>query len=166
MEVKVNLNIALLMALLAAALWTVMTRSLLRSAIFLALTSIILTVLMFRLNSPLAAVFELSVCAGLISVLFVSTISLTQPMSQEDVIKHMRERMVRFWFLPALLAVVAVVLAFLAKKPVTQVASPETIQDVRVVMWHLRPVDMLGQIIVLLTGAFGVVVFFKERAKK
>jgi NADH-quinone oxidoreductase subunit J len=166
LEDKVNLNIALLLALLAAALWTVMTRSLLRSAIFLALTSIILTVLMFRLNSPLAAVFELSVCAGLISVLFVSAISLTQPMSQEDVMKHMRERMVRFWFLPALLIVVAVALSLLARKPILQVASPETVKDVRLVMWHLRPLDIIGQIIILLTGAFGVVVFFKERAKK
>jgi NADH-quinone oxidoreductase subunit J len=162
----VDLNIVLLGALVASALWTVMTRSLLRSAIFLALTSIILTVLMFRLNSPLAAVFELSVCAGLISVLFVSTISLTQPLSQEDVIKHMRERMVRFWFLPALLFIVTVALIVMVKKPVLQVASPETIRDVRVVMWNLRPVDIVGQIIVLLTGAFGVVVFFKERAKK
>jgi NADH-quinone oxidoreductase subunit J len=162
----VDLNLALLLALLAAALWTVMTRSLLRSAIFLALTSIILTVLMFRLNSPLAAVFELSVCAGLISVLFVSTISLTQPMSQQDMMKHMRERMARFWFLPVLLIVVAIVLCLLNIKPVVHLPLPEKSRDVRIVLWHLRPVDVLGQIIVLLTGAFGVVIFFKERVKK
>jgi NADH-quinone oxidoreductase subunit J len=162
----VDLNLALLLALLAAALWTVMTRSLLRSAIFLALTSIILTVLMFRLNSPLAAVFELSVCAGLISVLFVSTISLTQPMSQQDMLKHMRERLARFWFLPALLIVVAIVLTLMNIKPVIHLPPPEKSQDVRIVLWHLRPVDVLGQIIVLLTGAFGVVIFFKERVKK
>lgn len=161
-----DLNLALLLALLAAALWTVMTRSLLRSAIFLALTSIILTVLMFRLNSPLAAVFELSVCAGLISVLFVSTISLTQPMSQQDMMKHMRERMARFWFLPVLLIVVAIVLCLLNIKPVVHLPLPEKSRDVRIVLWHLRPVDVLGQIIVLLTGAFGVVIFFKERVKK
>jgi hypothetical protein len=43
---------------------------------------------------------------------------------------------------------------------------PEKAQDVRIVLWHLRPMDVLGQIIILLTGAFGVVIFFKERVKK
>ena len=161
-----DLNLALLLALLAAALWTVMTRSLLRSAIFLALTSIILTVLMFRLNSPLAAVFELSVCAGLISVLFVSTISLAEPQSQKDVIQHMKERMARFWFLPVLLIVLAVVLCLKTVRPAVHLPTPENAQDVRIVLWQLRPVDILGQIIILLTGAFGVVIFFKEKVKK
>jgi NADH-quinone oxidoreductase subunit J len=162
----VDLNLALLLALLAAALWTVMTRSLLRSAIFLALTSIILTVLMFRLNSPLAAVFELSVCAGLISVLFVSTISLTEPQVQKDVIQHMKDRMARFWFLPVLLIVLAIALCLKAVRPDVHLPAPEKAQDVRIVMWQMRPVDIVGQIIILLTGAFGVVIFFKEKVKK
>ena len=70
------LEILILILLVVAALWTVMTRSLLRSAIGLALTSAILTLAIFRMNASLAAVFELSVCAGLIPVLFISVISL------------------------------------------------------------------------------------------
>jgi len=84
----VQINTVLLFILITAALWTVMTRSLLRSAIGLALTSVILTIIMFRLNSHFAAVFELSVCAGLISVLFVSTISLTHPLTKQQVMQH------------------------------------------------------------------------------
>jgi len=34
--------------------------------------------------------------------------------------------------------------------------------DVRNVIWKLRQTDMLGQIILILTGVFGVVVLFKE----
>ncbi|MDD5730401.1 MAG: hypothetical protein PHN57_04670, partial [Candidatus Omnitrophica bacterium] len=60
-----GINAFLLIAMVLAALWAVMATRLLRAAIALALTSVILTVIMFRLNSPLAAVFELSVCAGL-----------------------------------------------------------------------------------------------------
>ena len=65
-----NLNIIILIILVIAALWAAMTRSLLRSAIGLALISLILTIIMFRLHSGLAAVFELSVCAGLIRSFF------------------------------------------------------------------------------------------------
>jgi NADH-quinone oxidoreductase subunit J len=162
----VTVTTILLFLLLVSALWTVMARSLLRSALGLALTSIVLTIVMFRLNSPLAAGFELSVCAGLISVLFVSTISLTQPLSQDDVLRHMRERMARFWVLPLLIVAVGIALVLMKTTPSVHLPAPEEVQDVRVVMWHLRPVDIVGQIIILLTGAFGVVIFFKERAKK
>ena len=80
-----NINIALLVLMLIAALWTVMGRSLLKAAIGLAITSAVIAILMFRLDSPLAAVFELSVCTGLVTVLFVSTISLTKPLTREQV---------------------------------------------------------------------------------
>jgi hypothetical protein len=33
------------------------------------------------------------------------------------------------------------------------------------VLWGLRHLDLFGQIIVLLAGAFGVVIFFKEKKK-
>lgn len=160
------LDILILIILILSALWTVMTRSLLRSAIGLALTSVIITILMFRLNSPLAAVFELSVCAGLISVLFISTISLTHPLSKQEVIRHMREKLARFWFLPVLLIVAGIVLSLTGIRPMLILPHPEAVKDARVVLWHTRQIDMFGQIVVLLTGVFGVVIFFKEQTKK
>jgi NADH-quinone oxidoreductase subunit J len=162
----VQLNIIILFALIGASLWTVMTRSLLRSAIGLALSSIIVTILIFRLNSPLAAVFELSICAGLISVLFVSTISLTHPSSQQEWMQRMRERRAQFWLLPLILIILAVILSMLNIRPHIQLPSPDKMKDVRVVLWQLRPVEIMGQIIVLITGVFGVVILFKERIRK
>jgi len=160
------MNMVILIVLVMAALWTVMTRSLIRSAIGLALTSAILTIIMFRLDSPLAAVFELSVCAGLISVLFVSTISLTHALTREEILKHMKERLHRFWFLPLIIVVAGIVLSFLSFKLNIKLPAPETEKDVRQVMWNLRHLDIVGQIIILLTGAFGVVILFKEKVKK
>lgn len=159
-------NAALLFTLLVASFWTVMTRSLLRSAIGLALTSVILTIIMFRLNSPLAAVFELSVCAGLISVLFVSTISLTHPLTMQEVMQHMRERMARFWLLPVILIILGITFSIMDIKPVIELPAAETVKDVRIVLWDLRRMDVIGQVIILLTGVFGVVILFKERVKK
>jgi len=161
-----QIDIAILLALVSAALWSVMTRSLLRSAIGLAFTSVILTIIMFRMGSPLAAVFELSVCAGLISVLFVSTISLTHPLTAREVLQHMRERLARFWLLPVILIAVGIILCLVTIKPVIPLPPPEPIKDVRVMLWDIRKTDLLGQVIVLLTGVFGVVILFKERVKK
>ncbi|HEX7561381.1 MAG TPA: hypothetical protein VF347_04240, partial [Candidatus Humimicrobiaceae bacterium] len=74
-----NLILALLIILVIAALMVVFSSRLLLAAISLAATSIMLTLLMFKLNSPIAAVFELSICAGLITVIFITTISFVKP---------------------------------------------------------------------------------------
>ncbi len=161
-----QINSVLLFVLVLASLWTVMTRSLLRSAIGLALASVILTIIMFRLNSYLAAVFELSVCAGLISVLFVSTISLTHPLTKQEMIQHMRERLARFWFLPVIIIILGILLSLMQIRPSIKLPAPETVKDVRNVIWNVRQIDLLGQMVILLAGVFGVVILFKEKAKK
>ncbi len=152
--------------MILSALWTVMTRSLIRSAIGLALTSAILTVFMFRLDSPLAAVFELSVCSGLISVLFLSTISLTHPMTKEELNEFARERLSRFRFLPYLVLVVGIMLGFMRMNPQVNMFASAGQADARSVLWNLRQVDLIGQVIILLTGVFGVVLLLKEARKK
>jgi NADH-quinone oxidoreductase subunit J len=142
-----------------------MTRSLLRAAIGLALMSIVLAILMFRLNSGLAAVFELSVCAGLIPVLFVSTISLTHPLTKEEVLQHMKDRIRRFWYLPFITVVLGIALSLITVKLNIKLPPPETEKDVRAVLWNQRPLYLTGQIIILLVGAFSVVILFKEAGK-
>lgn len=156
-------NLLVLIAMTLTALWTVMARSLLRSAIGLALTSALLTVIMFRLDSPFAAVFELSVCAGLISVVFITTISLTQPLSWSEITDHMKKRLGRFIALPCLLAIVAAALIAANIRIHLPLPATEPVKDVRYLLWHLRQIDLIGQIIMLLAGAFGVVIFFKEK---
>lgn len=161
-----QLSLFILIILLGASLWTVMTRSLIRSAIGLALTSVFLTIIMFRLNSPLAAVFELSVCAGLISVLFVTTISLTHPLSHQQVLQHMKDRLARFWYLPVLIIVLGMLLFALKLTPHVALPAPEEVKNVRSVLWDIRRIDLIGQMAILLAGVFGVVVLFKEKVKK
>lgn len=160
------INISILICLILAGLWTVMTRSLLRAALGLALTSIILTIIMFRLGSPLAAVFELSVCSGLISVLFISTISLTEPMSQQETLKHMRARLARFWYLPLVIVAAGIILSFLKMPLDFKLAVTETMQSVRFILWDVRQLDLIGQVIILLSGVFGVVILFREGEKR
>ncbi|MDD4981078.1 MAG: hypothetical protein PHC54_07490 [Candidatus Omnitrophica bacterium] len=158
-------NTFILITLILAGLWTVMTRSLLRSAIGLALTSAILSILMFRLDSPLAGVFELSVCTGLISVLFISTISLTHPLTHEEILKHMKERLARFKYLPFCVVAAGIAISFIKIKIDWSLPAAAAEKDARLILWNLRQLDLLGQIIILLAGVFGVVILFKEVKK-
>ena len=70
------MHLILLTALVISVILAVTIKDLLKAAISLAIASIILTMIFFEYNSPIAAVFELSICAGLITVLFTSVISL------------------------------------------------------------------------------------------
>ena len=42
------------------------------------------------------------------------------------------------------------------------VAGAEVITDMRALLWGPRALDLLGQILVLLAGVWGVVILFKE----
>ena len=161
-----KIHIIILALMVVSALWTVMTRSLIRSAIGLALTSAIVTIIMFRLSSPFAAVFELSVCSGLISVLFLSTISLTHPMTRQETLQHQKERFGRYLFLPYIVILIGCIFAFMHVKPALTLPAAAPQLDVRNVLWNSRQVDLIGQVIILLTGVFGVVLLLKEAQKK
>lgn len=149
-----------------AALWAVLTPTLLRGAIALALASALLTVVMFQMDAPLAGVFELSVCAGLITVVFVSTISLTQPKGEAAALARADLR--RRAFLP-LLGVVGWValLLFTAGYTLDAQAPVATSQiGVREALWNVRRLDLVGQLLVIFVGVFGVVILFKEERRK
>ena len=105
-----TLDLCLVVALVLAALATVMSVRLIRSVIGLAVTSVLLTVIMFHLNSPLAAVFELSVCAGLIPAIFISTIGLTARTDPGAMAALRRDKLKRDGLLPVLLIIAAVAL--------------------------------------------------------
>ncbi len=158
------LDIVLVAALVLGAAWTVMTPTVLRSVIGLALTSVVLTVLMFHLRSPLAAVFELSVCAGLISAIFISTISLTEPDTDRDTEATQKERLRRYWYLPFFLLLIGGAILGVSL-PRMQIGPPAPDDAVRDVLWNVRQLDLFGQIVILLAGAFGVVALFKELKK-
>ena len=160
-----TLDLILLSALLLSVIWTVMTVRLVRSVVGLALTSAILAVIMYRLNSPLAAVFELSVCSGLISVIFITTVSFTQRISKERFLIRRRERLLRFLYLPFIIIIVGLLLVRYLKIPQFSLPLSAGVTDARLVLWNMRHLDLLGQVIILIAGVFGVVIFFKEDNK-
>ena len=163
-----SIDIFVLVCLVLAGLFTVMTASLLRAGIGLMITSAVLTIILFRLNMPLAAVFELSVCAGLIPVIFITVISLTKPLRRDEALAESKEKLHRFWALPFIIAALAALLVLLNIRfniPVPQAMNALGSYTQRT-MWLGRQLDVVGQIIILLAGAIGIQVLFKERKKK
>ncbi len=154
---------ALVLFFLLAGVWSVMTLSLLQAAIGLAITSALLTLLLFVLEAPLAGVFELSVCAGLITVVFIGTISLTRPLAKQEIQARNRLRLRRFFGLPILIAALGWVLYALA--PHLDLPQPPSApaMDVRQMLWDWRRLDLVGHILIILTGIFGVVILFMTR---
>ena len=158
------------------ALWAVMATDILKSALALALTSVFLSVIIFLLRSPMAAVFELSVCAGLITVIFISAISMIKPEGhdrKEDLASRKDRRLKKYLPLPALLIVVMVGISLWMKGRVVLPAIPVADASQMLgspewydVMWDARRVDLAGQAIIILVGVFGVVVLFKEYLKR
>jgi NADH-quinone oxidoreductase subunit J len=69
--------------IVGGAVTAVLSSNLLRAAIALGVGSAALATLFFLLNAPYAGGFELSVGAGLISVLFIIAISLTESMRRQ-----------------------------------------------------------------------------------
>jgi NADH-quinone oxidoreductase subunit J len=143
-----------------------MIRNALKAVISLAAVSATLTTLMFLLSAPLAAVFELSVCAGLITVIFISIISLTKPLAPEEDILEAKQRINRYIYLPVIIIIVALALLFV--KPVfNYIISNNPLEgNVQDVIWHKRRLDIMGQIVIILAGVMGVVILFKEGNKK
>ena len=160
--------IILLAGLVISAAICVVIRNLLKAAIVLAVVSAILSIIMFVLGASLAAVFELSVCAGLITVVFISAISMTKIHSKEEIEQKERERHKRFALLPvALIVVLAAVFFFVW--PHVNAMIPYTVnstQTAQIELWGKRQVDLLGQIVIILAGVYGVIVFFKESDEK
>jgi NADH-quinone oxidoreductase subunit J len=143
----------------------VMLRSLLKSAIALAAASVALGIIMYELSSVWAALFEISVCSGLVTVILVSAISLSNADKKE--LGKLYEDKKRMAYLPAILIIsgVALVVAALSSgfslPDVTPVA--EAADNFREILWNNRQADVWGQIIIVITGSVAVVVLFRER---
>jgi NADH-quinone oxidoreductase subunit J len=118
---------------------------------------------MFKLSSPLAAVFELSICAGLISAIFISIISLMPRVTVQDRDIRQKEHFHKYGMLPVIIVAAAIVLNQIHLLTNFNLPAQAVENDVRIILWNLRHLDLLGQVVILLAGAFGVAILFKER---
>ena len=151
---------ALLIGLVLFSVLAIVLRDLLRAAIALAVASVLLGIIFFRMGAPYAGVFEISVVAGLITVLFILTIALTNKAEEVRESRNLGWVFVLF-FLAFIIIDVLVMRGLLQKIPaLPSVAEDGTFRDV---LWKGRTMDLVGQIAVILAGVFAVLALFRKR---
>lgn len=156
------IEIALLCGLVLFSAAAIIFRDLLKAAICLAAASLLLGIIFFRMKAPYIGAFEISVVAGLITVLFITTIALTK--TGGDV----RESKAASWIFP-LFFIAFLILDFFVTKglmgkiPAVQ-GTPEqgTFGEV---LWKMRTFDLVGQIGIIFAGVLAVLALFRKRDK-
>jgi len=153
---------ALLVGLVLFSALAILLKDLLKSAISLAAASLLLGIVFFRMGAPYAGVFEISVVAGLITVLFILTIALTN--TGEEVRESRLVNIVFPLFFVVFIIIDALVMKGLLQKIPALPSAPET-GTFGDILWKGRTLDLVGQIAVILAGVFSVLALFRKRDK-
>lgn len=152
-------------AMLLFGIMAVMLHSILKSAISLALASASLGVLMYTMGAVWTALFEISVCSGLVTVIFISAISLSNTDKSE--LGKLYEDRKRMSLLPVILIAGGLILFAAAALQLFSMPDSATVttaaNDFMEILWNNRQADIWGQMIVAITGSVAVVALFKER---
>lgn len=131
-------------------------RRLLNVTIWLAVTSALVAVLLYQLGAPEVAVIELSVGAGLVTVLFVFAFSITGEITFDDLTLIPRP-------LAWLLAGGAIALLGWFTLPIApSISSGEDITFARM-LWEQRGLDVLAQVVLIFSGVMGLLGLLADR---
>lgn len=143
------LDMLLIIFALICAVQAVTARRLIRSALWLAGVSALTSILLFRTGAHEVAVIELSVGAGLVTVLFVFAIAI----AGEDA---MGERAIVPRWLALAVTLIAVALLATMILPLGTGAPVASEDDFATVLWHERGLDALVQVGLIFAGVMGV----------
>ncbi len=153
---------ALLVALVLFLGLALFLKDLLKAAISLAAASLILGIIFLRMGATYAGIFEISVVAGLITVLFILTVALTKP--GEEVKETRTANIVFPLFFIAFIVIDALVMKGLLHKIPSLPGATEA-AGFGDVLWKGRTLDLIGQIAVIFAGVFGVLALLRKRDK-
>jgi uncharacterized MnhB-related membrane protein len=143
--------IFLAVGILVCGILAIRASRLLISAIWLAITSALVAVLIFLLGAPQLAVIELSVGAGLVTVLFVFAINI----SGEEAIDH--HSVLPKPYAWGSLGLALALLILLILKEVGFVTFPTNESLPTSILWESRYLDMILQVVLIFAGVLGVI---------
>lgn len=149
------MQIFLVAAILLCAIQAIRATRLLAAALWLAGVSALLSTLLYLLEAPIIAAIELSVGAGLVTVLFVFAINIAgeQAGPFRALVPHPLA-----W---GLVLLVVLLLGWLSL-PLAGLSLPISEPAFAAVLWEQRGVDMLVQIVLIFSGVLGVLGLLAE----
>jgi uncharacterized MnhB-related membrane protein len=151
------LYLFLTIALVLCAWQALHTKQILTAAIWLACASALVAVVLYSLGAPEVAVIELSVGAGLVTVLFVFGITIA---GEEE----MGGSAAVPWTLTASLMIAAMGLVAWFVLPLTEATTAVSNEpSFSIMLWEVRGLDMLVQIGLIFAGVLGVLGVLAER---
>lgn len=149
-------NVVLILGAVFFAYRAMVATRILSSTIYLACVSALVSVVLYRLGATQVAVMELSVGAGLVTVLLVYAVSVVgdDALDLASVIPK-----------PLAFGMVALIVLFLGWMvfPTEQLPSSNGVIDLAVVLWHRRVLDVWIQIVLIFSGVMGVLGLLSER---
>jgi uncharacterized MnhB-related membrane protein len=151
------IEILIAAGILVCALLAIRAQRLLISALWLAGASALVALLIYLLGAPEVAVIELSVGAGLVTVLFVFAINIAG-----------EENLVGKGMIPLPLAWVMVILSLFLlgwlTLPALNIAIPglDVIPSATATLWEDRFLDIILQIVIIFAGVMGVLGLLSE----
>ena len=149
---------ALLVVMLAFAAQALRARRLLYSSLWLAGASALLATIVYQLGAPEVAVIELSVGAGLVTVLFVFAINV----AGEEA--YIGPPLVPLWAGGTAVLAALVLLGALAEPIGGPAAAAEAGAEgsLAQVLWQERGLDVLVQIVLIFAGVLGLLGLLAE----
>ncbi|MEI6578666.1 MAG: hypothetical protein WCN92_04300 [Eubacteriales bacterium] len=95
---------------------------------------------------------------------------MTNIKSKEEIEEQKKERKKKFLLFPVFLIILAAAILALMWPYIVDFSRsyiiPVFTGNVRDILWNNRQIDLLGQIIIILAGVFGVIIFFKESVEE
>jgi len=149
------LRAALIAAALVFAIQAIRDKRLLTSTLWLAGLSAIVSIIFYTLGARQVAVIELSIGAGLVTVLFVFAISVAgdEPLSARPLLPAALA-----WGLPIL----SVVMLGWFAVTLSPVPVPAAEQPFTAMLWQQRGLDVLVQIVLIFAGVLGLLGLLAE----
>ena len=145
----------LVLVALAFSAQALRARRLLYSALWLAGASATLATFFYQLGAPEVAVIELSVGAGLVTVLFVFAINIA---GEEG---HLGSSVVPLWAGGTVVLVAAVLIGVLVFPGPAATASVQTGSFAQL-LWQARGLDLLVQMVLIFAGVLGLLGLLAE----
>jgi NADH:ubiquinone oxidoreductase subunit 6 (subunit J) len=149
------INLVLFFAILICAIQSIHSKKLIPSAIWLAGASAILSILIFKMGANQVAVIELSVGAGLVTVLLIFAIGVAgeEATSASPIIP-------RALIIGLIFAFVFLLGIFIF--PPGSTKSPQPEPPLTTILWNERGLDILTQIVLIFAGVLGLLGLLAE----
>jgi len=149
-------HILIVAGILVCAVMALRAARLLVSALWLAGASALVALLLYLLGAPEIAVIELSVGAGLVTVLFVFAISIAGEEEISNLVSIPKP-------IAGVLVLVAVLLLGWLALPILNFQAPTVaLGNLGSTLWRDRSLDVLLQVIMVFSGVLGVMGLLAE----